>query len=449
MSDRFKQYKSFCDSTPQMVIEGYANALGKMGAIEEEYMTPAFLINYASECAYSASPNSFVNPLPAACLTFPSEFKQFEWVFLQMKDDLGKQSDDDIISNLELVYHVKSANTAAKIIFIKYVGSFSNGESMGHFISLNVPPAKAPEFLAKIVATTSKVKYVAVHSHWPSKLFQQFPIKEAKHLIYESLVSEIIEIDSSQSQAVESLKQNSQGGIGADSQAESLSAYDEQEQALTSVLQHFELISTRLNIAASRLSGYTTLDCSTISRDVLSRRIDELNILSIEINSHIQQAVDLKSHLPADSQDIPDDLNPHKTLEKMDAAAQQNIQEIETLLSKFKSRLSELKVLPSEKVPQSKATFVPISDQILRIRSNARRPFSLHPIPRSPSVATQHFGCMEKTRHNKSFCPTSRTCRLAHYPHFILSRQEFSRFSGKPIHRRLTHGQSVLPVSRL
>jgi hypothetical protein len=370
MSNRFKQYQTFYDSTPQIALEGYSRAYERTSAIEKEYMTPAFFVNYASECAYSASPNSFVNPLSAACLAFPSEFKQFEWIFLQMKDDVGKQSDDDITSNLELIYHIKSANKDAKMIFIKYVGSFSNGESMGHFISLNVHSSRAADFLTTIVSSTSKSNYIAVHSEWPSKLLKPFPIKEAQPLIYESPVSEIIVLDSSQSQrAEETLEPNPQKGTCAESQAEHQSAYDE-EQALTSVLQHFELIGTRLNIAASRLSGYSTLDCSTLGRDVLSRRIDELNIISMEINSHIQQAVDLKSQFPADAHDNPDDLNPHKALEKMDETAQQKTQEVETLISKFKTRISELPVSPVEKASQPKTQFVPISEQILRIRSS-------------------------------------------------------------------------------
>lgn len=381
MMNRFKQFKAFFESTPESVINSYTSTLERVGAIEQERMTPTFLFEYGLECAASSVPNSFVNPLAAVCLAFPSELKRFNWFFLQMKDKIETTDASDIISELQMIYHIKSDTVDAKTIFIKYVGSFGQGESHGHFISLNVPPNKIDDFTAKLTAIKGNCRYISIHSTWKPELLNPFPIKEAQHLIYESPITEIIEINSSQSQVIDSSQPKADNDSGRPSSpAKSLgdtslgersqSTHDEEEQTLTSVLQHFELISTRLNIAFSRLHGYSTLDCSTIRRDILLRRIDELNILNIEINSHIQQAIDLKSQFPADSHDNPDDLNPHKALEKMDETAQQKIQIAEILLSKFKNRLSELQALPSEKASQPKARFIPISKQILRIRSS-------------------------------------------------------------------------------
>lgn len=370
MTNRFKQYKTFVDSTPQSVIDSYSKALERTGSIEGEWMTPTFLLQYASECAEAATRDAFVNPLAAACLAFPAEFKNFEWLFLQMKDNIEAQSSDEIISTLELVYHIKSTNKEAKTIFIKYVGSFTGGESLGHFISLNVMARQCAEIKTKLISSVARSKYISVYSSWPPTLLDKFPIKEAQHLVYESLVSEVVEIDSSQSQVAHSEEDSQrsatpgEGTCGGDQ-----TAYDEEEQALTNALQNLELISTRLAIAYLRLNNSIALDCSKWGRDFLVRRIDELCILSKEISSHVQNAIDLKPLFPSTSTENADGVNPFKTLEVIDTEAQKKHHELEDLISKLKTRLSEMPAAP-EKVSQQRPEPTPISNCLLRIRSS-------------------------------------------------------------------------------
>ena len=392
MINRFNQYKSFVEATPPAVISSYTAALERTGAIEAERMTPSFLLQYASECAESTAPNSFVNPVAASCLAFPSEFKKFSWLFLQMKDNIEAASGDDITSTLELVYHIKSENKDAKTLVIKYVGSFNRGESFGHFISLNVPPSKLDEFVSKCISGTSKSNYVPVYSTWPPNLLKEFPITEAKHLIYESTVSQIVEIVSSQSQSVENVSSQSQasstghdatspGELGGDATGGSIQGepggtddaiYEEDsDQALTNVLQNLELINTRLDITFSRISGYNTIDCSSVGRELVACRfIDELCVLSREISNLIEQAIALKPTFAPTSSGMPDELNPLKILEKMDAAAQVKSRELEELTAKFKDRLAEIQLFPEPKVPPSKPVPKSISDHLLRIKSS-------------------------------------------------------------------------------
>ena len=400
MVTRFEQYKTFVETTPQHVIASHTAALERTGAIEAERMTPSFLLQYASECAESATPNSFVNPVAASCLCFPSEFKKFNWFFLQMKDNIEIESSDDITSSLELVYHVKSENKDAKTIFIKFVGSFNRGESFGHFISLNVPPSKSDEFISKCISSTGKA-YISVCSTWPPKLFKDFPIKEAQHLIYESSISQIIEIGLSASQAIEIASSQSQASANdagaesvgprkdltsgndqhvddagadrrvADSDADATAYEHDSDQALTDVLQNLELVNTRLSIAFSRASGFNTLNLSNIDRELLACRfIDELCILSREICSLIEQAIALKGDFPPASPDIPEELNPIKILEKMDEEAQKKLQELDELTAKLKDRLANIRALPESSTPRPKPKPKPISDHLLRIRSS-------------------------------------------------------------------------------
>ena len=392
MINRFKQYKAFVEATPPAVIANYTTALERTGAIQAEHMTPSFLLQYASECAESTAPNSFVNPVAAACLAFPSEFKKFSWLFLQMKDNIESASSDDITSTLELVYHVKSENKDAKTLVIKYVGSFNRGESFGHFISLNVPPSKLDELISKCISSTNKSRYISVHSTWPPNLLKEFPIVEAKHLIYESTISQIVEIVSSQSQTIENVSPQSQipannpdaaspGELcedatgetsqGASGGADDAMCEEDSDQALTNVLQNLELINTRLDIAFSRISGYNTLDCSSIGRELVACRfIDELCVLSREISNLIEQAIALKPTFAPISSDTSDELNPLKILERMDAESQVKSRELEELTAKFKDRLVEIQLFPESKAPPSKLKPKPISDHLLRIRSS-------------------------------------------------------------------------------
>jgi hypothetical protein len=363
MTSRFKQYQSFFETTPQSVIESYSEALERVGAIDHNRMTPSFLLQYASECAVSASPNSYVNPLAASCLAFPSEFKAFNWLFLQMKDKVETQGDDDVTASLELVYHIKAENKDAKTIFIKYVGSFDKGESNGHFISLNVPPSKSEEFSDKCITSVGSGRYIAVYSTWPSILLKPFPIKEAQHLVYESPISEIIIIDSSQSQAVGADNTGSQLDGGTQS------TYDEEDHALTNVVENLELIALRLRIAFSRTIGYSTLDCSATGHNTLTRRLDELHILSKEISSHLQNAASLSLQSPSTSDDHPDSVNPRKIADAMDVEAQGVLLAIDAQIERFTRRLAEIQSQSEQSSPQPQMKSVPISHQILRIRS--------------------------------------------------------------------------------
>ncbi len=391
MVTRFKQYKTFVETTPQAVIASHTATLERTGAIEAERMTPSFLLQYASECAESATPHSFVNPVAASCLSFPSEFKRFNWVFLQMKDNIEIESNDDITSSLELMYHIKSENKDAKTLFIKYVGSFSRGESFGHFISLNVPPSKSDEFIAKCISSTGKA-YISVYSTWSPKLSKHFPIKEAQHLIYESSISQITEIGSSASHPIEVDSYQSQASVdgtssdplgkpfkdatngssqhGADFNIDTAYEHDN-DQALTDVLQTLELFNTRLGIAFSRASGFSTLNLLNIDRELLACRfIDELCILSKEISTLIGQAIDLKREFPSVLPDISDELNPVKILEKMDEEAQKKSQELDELTAKLKDRLSTIRTLPESSNSRPKQKPKSISDHLLRVRSS-------------------------------------------------------------------------------
>lgn len=370
MTNRFKQYKAFFEATPQSVIASYSEALERTGSIEAEWMTPTFLLQYASDCAEAARRDAFVNPLAASCLAFPAEFKKFEWLFLQMRDNIEARNSEDIISSLEHVYHIKSANKEAKTIFIKYVGSFSSGESMGHFISLNVPARQCEEFKTKIVSSITGFRYISVHSSWPPNLLEKFPIKEAEHLVYESLVSEIVEIDSSQSQVVHSEVDSHRPVTPDEGTCEGgQAAYDEEEQALTNTLENLELINTRLSIAYSRLGNSLTLDCSKWGCEFLTRRIDELCILSKEISSHMQHALDLKPLFPPASTENADDVNPFRTLEIMDIEAQKKLHVLEGLIDKLKTQLSGMPAAP-ETVVKHRPEPTPISNCLLRIRSS-------------------------------------------------------------------------------
>lgn len=370
MTTRFKQYKSFLDSVPKSVLDNYAMTLQKLGAIEKERMTPSFLLEYAHECAESSKLNSFVNPLPAVCLAFPSELKRFNWMFIQAKDNLESQ---DIVSSVELLYHIKSDTKDAKTLFIKYVGSFNKGESFGHFVSLNVPPAKSDELVAKLISSTSSAKYIVVHSTWEPELLLQFPIKEAEHLVYESPIAEVIVIDDSPSleagasQAGSCAEQDNTGPQGL--------YLDEDEEALTSVMEHLELIHLRLKIAFSRISEHCSLDVHDphANRSVLTRAIDELCIISREISAHIDQATTLKSHFPQNTSDSDtnDTLNPHNILRALEEQALKENEAADKLIQTLKGRIATLKEPPKGKPPQKeKEKPLSISDCILRIRSS-------------------------------------------------------------------------------
>jgi hypothetical protein len=368
MTNRFKQYQSFIETTPQSTIESYSEALERTSAIEHSRMSPSFLLQYASECAISASPNSYVNPLAACCLAFPSEFKAFNWLFLQMKDKVGTQEEDDVTASLEFVYHIKTENKDAKTIFIKYTGSFHKGESNGHFVSLNVPPSKSEEFTDKCISSASNGRYIAVYSTWPSGLLELFPIKEAQHLIYESSiskigVSEIVVVDSSQEHRIDADNTDSQHEGGTQP------SYDEDDHALTNVIENLELIALRLRIAFSRTVGYSTLDCSATGRNVLTRRLDELLILSKEISTHVQNASSLALHFPTASDDQLETLNPKKILETMDTEAQGVLLAIDAQIDRFRSRLAEIQSQPEQPIPPAQTKPISISRQILRIRS--------------------------------------------------------------------------------
>lgn len=374
MINRFKEYKAFVETTPQSVLAGYATALERSGAIDAERMTPSFLLEYASECAESVAPNSYVNPLAAVCLAFPSEFKKFNWMFVQMKDSVEVNGNDDITSNLEMVYHIKTENKEAKTFFVKFVGSFSQGESFGHFILLNVPPNRSDEFISKCRSSTNKSKYIQIYSTWPSNLFKQFPIQEAQHLIYESSVSQTFETMSPQLQVpadhIHELDGRTDNGDNLQALYDDATYDDDNDHALTNTLQNLDLLNTRLHIAFSRISGYSSLDISSNGREILSRRIDELCIISKEINSHIDQAIALKSQFTHISLDTADELNPLKILEKMDEETQIRNQELEELTAKFKGRLTEIQSLPEHNISRPKPKTKPISNHLFRIRSS-------------------------------------------------------------------------------
>jgi hypothetical protein len=161
---RFSDYKSALASEQ---FRKKLEALPINDLVHEEQATSSFWLQFVSDVATSPDNLEVIDPASISCFLFPSNFKQFNWMYIQMKDNVSQQ-DDEVFGAIEKVFFIKSSDKDAKTIFIR---ANHTKDLPASFCQLNFPTTKIDSTIFTILSTTKKENKFVISS----KLPQGFP----------------------------------------------------------------------------------------------------------------------------------------------------------------------------------------------------------------------------------------------------------------------------------
>jgi hypothetical protein len=161
---RFSEYKSALASEQ---FRTRLEALPISDLVHEGQATSSLWLQFVSDVATSPDNLDFTDPASILCFLFPSNFKQFNWMYIHMKD-IAQQQDEEMFGSIEKVFFIRSSDNDAKTVFIR---ANHTRDLPASFCQLNFPTSKIDSTISAILSSTKKENKFVISS----KLPQGFP----------------------------------------------------------------------------------------------------------------------------------------------------------------------------------------------------------------------------------------------------------------------------------
>jgi hypothetical protein len=180
ITQRFTEYNSALSSEH---LRNKLETLPIKDLVHEGQATSSLWLQFVSDIFMSPDNLIFTNPAAIACFLFPPKFKQFNWMFIQLRD-IASQLDEEVCASIEKIFLVKASASDAKTIFIRVSRTGGRPPS---FLQLNFQAAKIESIISTILSTTKAENKFVISFTLPQG-FPNIPGLSIPKLVYESTI---------------------------------------------------------------------------------------------------------------------------------------------------------------------------------------------------------------------------------------------------------------------